>query len=173
MLRQALAREGRRRIKFSADSGFDPLDLDRLHVARFALRLLTWNFFDLAVEPFIGNHFEVRHERIEPDAILTAGLNVDQELVLAWLPGVPGDGEGVCSRIKMKGNESTRANVRQSLRTVKEPSSERLPASWKETCRHVLHRIARSVEGDGGCLGQTGWDKEQSDQNNTEKSHHC
>jgi hypothetical protein len=53
-LRLTLVREGCRRVKFGADGWVDPLDSDGIHVCGFALRQLTRNFFDLAVEEMEG-----------------------------------------------------------------------------------------------------------------------
>jgi hypothetical protein len=49
-LRLTLVGEGCRRVKFGADRLVDLLDFDGIHVCGFALRQLTRNFFDLAVE---------------------------------------------------------------------------------------------------------------------------
>jgi|SRR5277367_6707144 len=138
MLRRTLAGEDSRRVKFGADSRIDALDFDGLHVGGFALRLRTGNFFDLAVEPFIGNQFEVGHLCGEPNAVLTAPFNVDQELVLAGSCGVPRDGEGVFSGIEMKTHEVTGLDVDQWLWAVEEPPGERLLARWKEACGGAL-----------------------------------
>jgi hypothetical protein len=55
MLRLTLAPEGCPRVEFGADGWVDLLDFDGLQVCCVALRLLTGNFFDLAVPPTI--HF--------------------------------------------------------------------------------------------------------------------
>jgi hypothetical protein len=53
MLRLTLAPEGCPRVEFGADGWVDLLDFDGLQVCCVALRLLTGNFFDLAVPPTI------------------------------------------------------------------------------------------------------------------------
>ena len=111
MLQLTVTGEGCRRVEFGTDSWVDSLDLDRLHVCGFTLRLLTWKFFDLAVEPLKGDHFEVGHLCVQPNAVLTATLHVDYKRLLAGSGGVPGDGEGVCSGIEMKGHEAAGADV--------------------------------------------------------------
>lgn len=79
MLRGAFAGEARRRVKIRADGWIDPLYLDRLHASGFALRLAAGNLFDLAVDPFIRDRFEVGHLCVESNATLTAAYHVDHE----------------------------------------------------------------------------------------------
>lgn len=129
----SLAGECGRRIKFRADGWVDPFDFDGFQVCGFALRLLTRNFFDLAIEPFVGDHFEVGHLCVKPNTVLTTAFDIDRERFLAGPAGVPRDGEGVCSGIEMDGHETTRADVGDPLRAVKEPAGERLLAFWKES----------------------------------------
>jgi hypothetical protein len=137
-LRLTLVREGCRRVKFGADGWVDPLDSDGIHVCGFALRQLTRNFFDLAVEVFIGDHFEVGHLRVKPNAVSTAAFDIDHEWLLAGPAGVPGNGEGVRSRIEMEGHEAAGSHVNQPLRAVEKPAGKRLLAFGKETCGHAL-----------------------------------
>lgn len=79
MLRRALAGEARRRVKLRTDGWVDPLNFDRLHVRGFALRVLTGNLSNLAVDPFIRDQFEVGHLCVESNAILTAASHVDHQ----------------------------------------------------------------------------------------------
>ena len=134
----ALVGEGCRRVKFGADSWVDPLDLDGIHVGGFALRQLTRNFFDLAVEVFVGDHFEVGHLRVKPNAVSTAGFYIDHERILAGAGGVPRNSKGVRSGSEMEGHEAAGPHVSQSLRTIEEPTGERLLAFRKKTCGHAL-----------------------------------
>jgi len=63
------------------------------------------------------------------------------------------------SGLEMKGHEAAGLDVGQWLRAVEEPAGEGLLASWKETCGRAFHRIARSVESDGACLGKAWCDR--------------
>src|ERR1700722_15371771 len=131
-LRLTLVGKGCRGVKFGARGWFDLLDFDGIHVCGFALRQLTRNFFDLAVEVFIGDHFEVDHLRIKPNTVSTAAFYIEHELVLAGPGGVPRNGKGVRSGIEMEGHEAAGSHVHQSLWTIEEPTGKRLLASRKE-----------------------------------------
>jgi len=85
LMRLTVAGEGCRGAKFSAGRWVDPLDVDGLHMCRFALRLLTGHFFDFAVELLKGKHFKVGHLCGEPDAVLKAAFDVDHERLLTGL----------------------------------------------------------------------------------------
>jgi hypothetical protein len=85
MLRLAVAGECCRGVEFRADGWIDPLDVDGLHVGRFALRTPTGNFSDFAVEPLKGKHFKVGHFCGKPNAGFTAVFNIDYERLLAGL----------------------------------------------------------------------------------------
>jgi hypothetical protein len=171
-LRLTLVGKGCRGVKFGARGWVDLLDFDGIHVCGFALRQLTRNFFDLAVEVFIGDHFEVDHLRVKPNAVSTAALDIDHEWLLAGPGRVPRNGKGVCSGIEMEGHESAGSHVSQSLRAVEEPAGKRLLTFWKETCAHALRCIAWSVEGDGACLSKAASGEEGCDQSNAEYCSH-
>ena len=172
MLRLSLAGECRRRIKFGSDRRVDPFDFDGFHVCGFALRLRTRNFFNLTIESFIGDHFEIGHLCVEPNAVLTATFNIDHERFRARPGRVPGDSEGVRSRIEMERHETTEAHMGDTLWAVEEPPGERLLTFWKETCGHALCRIALCIEGNGARLSIAACGRKACNQSNTEEFRH-
>jgi hypothetical protein len=128
MLRLRLAGKCGGRIKFRTYSRVNPFDFDRFQVCGFPLRLLTRNFFDLAIEPFEWDHFEVGHLCVEPDTVLTAAFDIDHKRFLAWPGRMPRDGERVRPGIEMERDKTTGAHMGDSLQSVEEPADERLLA---------------------------------------------
>jgi len=121
MLRLSAAGEGCRRVKCASKGWLDLLDVDGFQVCCFALCLLAWNLFDLVIPLGINLQY-VSHFCEEPNAVLTAVFDVDNERLLAG-PGRALVRERVFSGAEMEGYETTHSDASQPLLAVKKPST--------------------------------------------------
>lgn len=101
------------------------------------LRYLAGHFFHLAVHR-LPNGVNVGHLRVEADTGSATIFHANHQRVFAGMLGTPRHRERVVAGGEMKCQEAPGVYVSQRLRSIEQPSKERLLAPRKQTGGGIL-----------------------------------